>query len=119
MKYVNEPENMTDTQRWAFYKMLSKMIAVELRKIEENVMSEIGEFGETEYGNVQKITKVTFKPKEELKMYLNDREVLDICMKDEIDMSKVKELVESGVLDEDEVSNLLTSKTTDYLKFKS
>lgn len=119
MKYINEPDNMTETQRWAFYKMLSKSISVELRKIEENVMNDIEEFKETEYGKIQKITKVTFKPKEELKMYLSDKDVLDICKKDEIDMAKVKELVESGVLDEEELSNYLTPRSTDYLKFKN
>ena len=115
------PKEMSDIEKWVYLKELESKIKLELKVVGENVNSELeelGGFSRTETGSVQQVKRITSKPKDELKFFLQEKGVLDICKKDEIDLSKVKELIECGVLDNEEVESHLEITETSYLKFR-
>ena len=122
MALIEYPSNeMSDLEKWAYLKELEGKLKLELKVVGEKVKQEFGYEGgvkQTKFGNVQQVMRVTQKPKDDLKFYLAEMDVLEVCKKDDIDLTKVKDLIESGYLDNEEVEKRLETTETSYLKFK-
>ena len=122
MALIEYPSNeMSDLEKWAYLKELEGKLKLELKVVGEKVKQEFGYeggFKQTKFGNVQQVMRVTQKPKDDLKFYLAEMDVLEVCKKDDIDLTKVKDLIESGYLDNEEVEKRLETTETSYLKFK-
>ena len=125
MNYTILPENfnsLSPMEKWVYLKRVEKEVKEELKLLELDAKGytsdNCGGFFKNEYGSISVIHKTTKKPKEELKVYLADNDVLELCMKDEIDLNKVNEMVEAGILEEEAVERLLEIRKTSYLKFK-
>ena len=125
MQYAILPDNfntLSPMEQWVYLKRVEKEIKEELKLLELDAKGYTSDnhegFFKNEYGSVTVVHKTTRKPKEELKLYLADNDVLELCMKDEIDLNKVKEMVDAGILEEEAVERLLDVRKTSYLKFK-
>lgn len=122
MQLINYPvKGMSDAEKWAFLKELERQLKLEMKVIEEGVKGQLKENGgycRTSMGNVQEVTRTTVKPKDGLKFYLDEMDVLDVCKKDDIDMAKVNELIDCGYLDFEKVKEHLEIQESSYLKLK-
>ena len=95
-------------------KDLEVLIKQELDAIKDEVYQEVEE-GKAD-GQVTKVSKLTVKPKDSIIQFLQDRDLLRLVKKDEIDMKKVNQLVSAGVISEDELEEHLDVKESSYLK---
>lgn len=122
MQLINYPiEGMSDVEKWTFLKELERQLKLEMKVIEEEVKGQLKENGgycRTSMGSVQEVTRTTVKPKDGLKFYLDEMDVLDVCKKDDIDMAKVNELIDCGYLDFEKVKEHLEIQESSYLKLK-
>lgn len=114
-------ENMSIAEKYIWLKALEKEVKNAISILQMEVKDELENYDnklcKNEHGNVQKIKKVTTKPKESLQLFLLDLGLLDICKQDGIDMQKVKQLVEAGVIEEEELQEHLEKTESEYLKF--
>lgn len=111
-RMLTEFDNPVD--KWLALKELKDEIEVKLKALSSEVMEAI-DIGE-DHGMVSKGKKTTIKPKDSMVKFLEDRDLLRLVKKDEIDMSKINQLVEAGVLDEDELSEHLDKKESAFIK---
>ena len=97
MALIEYPSNeMSDLEKWAYLKELEGKLKLELKVVGEKVKQEFGYeggFKQTKFGNVQQVMRVTQKPKDDLKFYLAEMDVLEVCKKDDIDLTKVKDRI--------------------------
>lgn len=118
-KYPNA--NMTALEKYTWLKALEKEVkdAIALLQIEvkQDLNNHENNLCRNEFGNVQKIKKVTTKPKESLQVFLQELDLLEVCKHDGIDMQKVRQLVDAGVIDPLELEEHLIKTESDYLKF--
>lgn len=116
------PQNGNPVEIWAFYNAAEK----EAKKAKEVAaviaMKEVSKtdhkFVKTLFGGAQQIAKETRKPKDTLKFVLQQAGHYDLCRKDDIDLNKVDELVEAGMLDADLVKEHIDTKASTYLQLK-
>ncbi len=108
------PDGLSPMEKWLMLKDLETLIKQELEAIKDEVFHEVDE-GNAD-GQVTKVSKVTVKPKDSILQFLQDRDLLRLVKKDEIDMKKVNQLVETGIIGEDELEEHLDIKETSYLK---
>lgn len=108
------PDGLSPMQKWLMLKDLETLIKQELEAIKDEVFNEV-DAGNAD-GQVTKVSKVTVKPKDSILQFLQDRDLLRLVKKDEIDMKKVSQLVEAGIIGEDELEEHLDVKETSYLK---
>lgn len=113
VKYPLE-ENLTPLEQWLALKELEAVIKIQLDALKELVEEEVDN-GYAD-GMVTKVTKTTVKPKDSIIKFLEDRDLLRLVKKDDIDLAKVNQLVEAGVVDEDELEEHLERKQSSYLK---
>lgn len=109
-------ENLTTLEKWLMLKELESLVKMHLDAMKSE-MDELVSNGEGE-GVVTKVTKTTTKPKDSIIKFLEDKDLLRLVKKDDIDMSKVKQLVQAGVIDEEELEKHLEIKESSYLKKK-
>lgn len=107
-------ENLTPLEKWLALKELESVIKIQLDALKE-LVEDVVDNGDGE-GKVIKVTKETVKPKDSIIKYLEDKDLLRLVKKDDIDMSKVYQLVEAGVVDEEELESHLDRKQSSYLK---
>ena len=108
------PSGLSPLEEWIALKDLEAVIKLQLDMLKDLVFEEV-EQGKGE-GQVTKVSKVTVKPKDSIIQFLEDQDLLRVVKKDEIDMKKVNQLVEAGVIDEDELEEHLDIKESTYLK---
>lgn len=115
------PENASYAEKWAFYNMAEKEAKAEKELVAKLAMNDVSatehKFIRTSLGGAQLVTKVTRKAKDSLKFFLQQHGQLEICKKDEIDLNKVRELAELGILPEEVTSHISETKTG-YLQLK-
>lgn len=109
-------ENLTTLEKWLMLKELESLVKMQLKAMKDE-MDELFENGECE-GSVTKVTKTSIKPKDSIVKFLEDKDLLRLVKKDEIDLSKVKQLVSAGVIDESELNEHLEFKDSSYFKKK-
>ena len=107
-------ENLSPMEKWLQLKDLETQIKQELELLKDEV-AEFVDNGNAE-GKVTKVTKETVKTKDSIIQYLQDKDLLRLVKKDEIDMKKLNQLVQTGVIDEDELEEHLERKQSSYLK---
>lgn len=107
-------DELTPLEKWLQLKDLESLIKEHIKAIQSEV-EDLVDIGEG-VGQVTKVTKVTIKPKDSIIKFLEDKDLLRLVKKDDIDMSKVNQLVEAGVITEDELENHLEKKESSYLK---
>lgn len=107
-------ENLTPLEQWLALKELEAVIKMRLDALKELVEEEVDN-GYAD-GMVTKVTKTTVKPKDSIIKFLEDRNLLRLVKKDDIDLAKINQLVEAGVVDEDELEEHLERKQSSYLK---
>lgn len=116
-------QGMTKAEKFAYLKNLEREIKKELKALQSEVKTEFeGTFSksfQTEFGTIQKVSKVTVKPKETLQVFLHEKGLLEICKYDDIDMNKVRELVEAGIITEEELDEHLNKTESEYFKIKN
>ena len=119
VEYPNYIE--TNLQKYMYLKELEKEVKDEIKSMQIEIKNELGgyenNFVSGENGSLQKITKKAVKPKDSLTMFLHDQGLLEICKNDGIDLQKVNQLVDAGVIDEEELQQHLDIRYSDYLKF--
>lgn len=108
------PDGLTPMEKWLALKDLETLIKQELEAIKDDVFNEIDDGNAN--GQVTKVSKFTVKPKDSIIQFLQDRDLLRLVKKDEIDMKKVNQLVETGIIGEDELEEHLDIKESSYLK---
>lgn len=106
-------ENMSVIEKWIALKDLEAAIKGELLAIKEDVEAILDV---EEVQGVSKVVKVTVKPKDSLTKFLGDRGILELVKKDGIDMAKVNQLVEAGVILEEDLAEHLDQTESSYLK---
>lgn len=109
------PDGLSPMEKWLMLKDLEVLIKQELEAIKDDVALEF-DLGNNAEGQVTKVSKVTVKPKDSIIQYLQDNGLLKLVKKDEIDMKKVQQLVDTGVIEEEELAKHLDVKETSYLK---
>lgn len=117
------PAGATDVEKWAFYNQAEK----EAKKAKEaaaktailDVHKTEHKFIKTPFGGAQMIDKETRKAKDSLQFVLQSKDVYEMCREEKIDLKKVDELVEAGILDEDELKEHIEVKRSPYLKIKN
>lgn len=109
-------ENLTTLEKWLTLKELESLVKMHLDAMKDE-MNELVDSGDGE-GVVTKVTKTTTKPKDSIIKFLEDKDLLRLVKKDDIDMSKVKQLVQAGVINEEELEEHLDVKESSYLKKK-
>lgn len=107
-------EGLTPLERWLKLKELESVIKIQLDALKELVEEEVAN-GNGE-GMVTKVTKTTIKPKDSIIKFLEDKDLLRLVKKDDIDMAKINQLVEAGVVAEEELEEHLERKESSYLK---
>lgn len=122
MELIKYPiDGMSDIEKWTFLKELERQLKLEMKVIEESAKGQLkneGGYCRTSMGSVQEVVRTTVKPKDGLKFYLDEMDVLDVCKKDDIDMAKVNELIDCGYLDSKKVEEHLEIRESSYLKLK-
>lgn len=107
---------------WAFYNKAEKEAKDGKENAAKVALKEVGKtehkFVRTQYGGAQMVSKVSRKPKDSLKFVLQNAGHYEICRKDEVDLKKVDELVEAGILDKEEIENHVQAKSSSYLQLK-
>lgn len=115
------PDGASNAEVWAFYNAAEKEAKARKEAAAKEAMVDVNstdnKFIRTSLGGAQLITKVTRKAKDSLKFFLQNNGVLEVCKKDEIDLKKVDELVEAGMLPEEVKAHISESKTS-YLQLK-
>lgn len=118
--FIHKPdENLTLAERWIYYKKAEAEAKEEIEKLKSEALNEVersGGFFAGVNGMVQRVNKTERKPKESLKTFLAEKGVLEICTKDDIDLKKVQEMVDAGVLTTEEVEPHIQTKDNPYLK---
>ena len=109
------PDGLSPMQKWLMLKDLETLIKQELEAIKDEVAIEF-DAGNTADGQVTKVSKVTVKPKDSILQFLQDRDLLRLVKKDDIDMKKVNQLVDAGIISEAELEEHLDVKESSYLK---
>ena len=123
MSYIKLPkQDMTDAEKWVFFKMVEAEAKKALDELKEKALGDVhqkhNDFYDTEFGKAQWITKTDRRVKYSMKEYLYENGYLELCQKDDIDLAKVKELVDAGLLKEEEVEAHIDNRKTAYLKYK-
>lgn len=107
---------------WAFYNKAEKEAKAGKDEAAKVALHEVGKtehkFVKTQYGGAQMIKKETKKPKDTLKFILQSEGKYDLCRKDEVDLKKVDELIEAGMLDADHINQHIAITTSSYLQLK-
>lgn len=119
---VPPPAGADPVALWAFYNKAEKEAKDGKDNAAKIALKEVGQtehkFVRTQYGGAQMVSKVTRKPKDSLKFILQNAGKYELCRKDEIDLKKVDELVEAGLLDETEINQHVQKSDSAYLKLK-
>jgi hypothetical protein len=116
------PVNADPIALWAFYNKAEKE-AKEGKEREATIaLNEVGKtehkFVRTQFGGAQMISKVIKKPKDTLKFILKNQGQYELCRKDEVDLKKVEELIEAGILDKNEIMQHIQVTPSAYLQLK-
>lgn len=122
-KFLKSPaEGSTAAEIWSFYNAAEKEAKEAKDKAAKQALVDVAgtenKFIRTSLGGAQLITKVTRKAKDSLKFFLQQNDLLEVCKKDDIDLKKVDELVEAGMLPEEEVSKHVSETKSSYLQLK-
>lgn len=106
-------ENLGALEKWLALKDLESAIKMELLALKEEVEAilEVEEVKE-----VSKVVKVSVKPKDSITKFLGDQGLLELVKKDGIDMTKVNQLVDAGVISVEDLEEHLERKESSYLK---
>lgn len=121
-RFLKSPqEGAAAAELWAFYNSAEKEAKEAKEKAAKQALVEVSstehKFIRTPLGGAQLITKVTRKEKDSLKFFLKQHDMLEVCRKDEIDLKKVDEFVEAGLIPEDVTNHILENKSS-YLQLK-
>jgi hypothetical protein len=120
MELINAPaEELSLVERWIYYKQAEKEAQNEIEKIKKKALVEVednGGFFTGSNGKAQRISKTTRKAKESLKTLLAEQGVLELCQKDDIDLKKVQDMIDSNTLNSEEVEVHIETKDSPYLK---
>ena len=120
MELPKAKESMSLAEKWIFYKRLEDYAKNEKKKLEKATVASVedaGGFSRTEYGSATVNSRTNRKATDDLKFYLDEKGYLDICQKDDIDIKKVDELIDAGILDKEEVYRHIEESETKFLKF--
>jgi hypothetical protein len=116
------PEGASNAEKWAFYNAAEKAAKALKDDIAKQAMVDVSatehKFIRTSLGGAQLVNKVMRKPKDSLKFFLQQHKVLEVCKKDEIDLKKVDELIEAGMLPQEETAAHITENKSSYLQLK-
>lgn len=113
VQYLLE-EFESPVDKWVALKELDEFVKTQLKVLQEDVTESV-DSGEA-FGKVTKVNKTTIKTKDSIVKFLEDRDLLRLVKKDDIDMSKLNQLVEAGVINEEELEEHLERKQSSYLK---
>lgn len=111
--------DLTLAERFAHFKRIEAELKKEIDKVKGDALYQVkasGGFFEGRTGKVQMIDKTETKPKESLKEFLAEKGVLELCYKDDIDIKKVKDMVDGGMISKEELDQHLVVKQNPYLK---
>lgn len=117
---VDSEKQIDPIDEWVNLKRAESYVKGLLDNLKSEVSSKVTEhegFVKTASGGAQTYTRTEVKPKDSLRFLLEKQGVLDICTKDELDMKKVNEIVEAGIITPEQLSDNVTIKETQILKF--
>ena len=119
---VPPPADANSVALWAFYNKAEKEAKEGKENAAKEALKAVGstdhKFMKTVYGGAQMISKEIKKPKDTLKFVLQNAGHYELCRKDEVDLKKVEELVEAGMLDKEEISKHIAVNSSKYLQLK-
>lgn len=119
---VPPPAGADNVALWAFYNKAEKEAKASKDEVAKRAMVDVykteHKFIKTQYGGAQMISKQVKKAKDTLKFVLQAEGKYDLCRKDEVDLSKVEELIEAGILDENHIKEHIAVTSSTYLKLK-
>jgi len=106
-------------ERWVHYKKVEAAAKKEFEAIKKEALAEVeanGGYMEGRTGKVQRVQKNDRKAKESIKTFLAEKGVLELCYKDEVDLKKVDEMIDAGVINKEDVQQHIVVKENPYLK---
>jgi hypothetical protein len=116
------PEEASAAEVWAFYNAAEKEAKARKEDAAKQAMTDVSatehKFIRTSLGGAQLVNKVMRKPKDSLKFFLQQHQVLEVCKKDEIDLKKVDELIEAGMLPKEDTAAHIVENKSSYLQLK-
>lgn len=119
---VPPPADVDPVALWAFYNKAEKEAKAGKEAAAKEAALKVGstthKFMKTQYGGAQMISKTVRKPKDSLKFVLQDAGHYELCRKDEVDLKKVDELVEAGMLNKEEIEQHIQTSNSSYLQLK-
>lgn len=119
---ASPPAGADPVALWAFYNKAEKEAKEGKEKAAKEALKAVGstehKFMKTVYGGAQMISKEVKKAKDSLKFALQNAGHYELCRKDEVDLKKVEELVEAGMLDKEEISKHIQVNSSKYLQLK-
>lgn len=119
---VPPPADADPVALWAFYNKAEKEAKELKEKAAKEAAKSVGntehKFIRTQYGGTQLISKETRKAKDTLKFVLQSQGHYELCRKDDIDLKKVDELIEAGILDEELIKQHVSVSKSAYLQLK-
>ena len=119
--YSKPDDNLNYIEKWIHFKRIEKQVKKEmddLRKQAEKEVIDNDKFYKNNHGKVLYIEQETKKPKDSLKVLLQQKGLLELCKKDDLDMSKVMDLVDAGELSEAEISPHIKTTPKKFLQYK-
>lgn len=119
---VPPPAGADNVALWAFYNKAEKEAKESKEAAAKRALIDVSKtehkFIKTQYGGAQMIAKETKKAKDTLKFVLQQAGHYDLCRKDDVDLNKVNELIEIGLLDADQIKEHITITKSSYLQLK-
>lgn len=108
-------EGLSVEERWIQLKELQAVIKLQLEAIEDE-MKELVVNGDVDESKVKLVKKQSVKMADSINKFLDNKNLLNLVRKDDIDLGKVNQLVEAGIIDAKELEEHLIRKETTYLK---
>ena len=109
---INLPTFNNDTEKYIYFSKLEKE-AKKAKEAARKAISEAfnGQDGklETGFGNVTRSHKTTVKAADSMQQYLLNIGKLDMCKKDELDVKKIQEYINLGIIPAEAKIHLLES----------
>lgn len=110
---------LTIAEKWVHYKNAESEVKKAIDELKATALDQVssaGGFLVGRTGKAQMVNKTERKAKESLKTFLAEEGILEMCTKDDIDLKKVQDMVEAGVLDKEAVEAHIITKENPYLK---
>src|SRR5699024_3868204 len=115
------PEGMSDWEAWVYYKQIERRAKEKQKELSDSTKEYVHGQGDAVScggGSLHYVSTTRKKAKDSLKLYLHDKNLLEMCQRDDIDLSKVNQLIEAGALNENEVNEHTELNESSHLRFK-